>query len=66
MDIENRIIELETRISYQDHIIQELNEVVTRQQQQIDRLEKSLKQMSEHMKAINPARPEDETLPPHY
>jgi SlyX protein len=69
MDLDNRIIELETKVSYQDHIIQELNEAVTGQQQQIDAMEKHLKQMSEHMKAINPsdpARPEEEAPPPHY
>ena len=29
MDIEDRLVELETKVSYQDHIIQELNDVVT-------------------------------------
>lgn len=69
MDLENRIIELETKVSYQDHTIQELNEVVIRQQQQIDQLEKNVNQLSGHLKALNPsdlARPEEETPPPHY
>jgi len=69
MDLENRIIELETKISYQDHTIQELNEVVIGQQQQIDQLEKNVNKLSEHLKAQNPsdlARPEEEAPPPHY
>jgi SlyX protein len=69
MDIENRIIELETKVSYQDHTIQELNEVVIQQQQQIDQLEKNVNQLSGHLKSLNPsdlARPEEEAPPPHY
>jgi len=69
MDLENRIIELETKISYQDHTIQELNEVVTGQQGQIDQLEKNVNKLSEHLKAQTPsdlARPEEEAPPPHY
>ena len=69
MDLENRIIELETKVSYQDHTIQELNEVVIRQQQQIDELEKNVNKLSAHLKAQNPsdlARPEEEAPPPHY
>jgi len=69
MDLENRIIELETKVSYQEHIIEQLNEVVIRQQQQIDAVEKRVNQISGHMKALNPpdlARPEEEAPPPHY
>jgi len=69
MDIEHRIIELETRLSYQDRLIQELNEVVTRQQNQIDHLEAGMKRVRDHMKesaASQIARPDEETPPPHY
>lgn len=48
--MEERIIELETRISYQDHMIGELNDVVTSQQKQIDRLEKQVQRMEQHLK----------------
>ncbi len=67
--MENRLIELETKISYQDHIIDELNDVVTRQQQQIDRLEKAMKSLNEHLKQAGSsglARPDEEVPPPHY
>jgi len=67
--MENRLIELETKISYQDHLIDELNDVVTRQQQQIDRLEKAVKNLNEHLKQGNSsglARPDEEVPPPHY
>ena len=67
--MENRIIELETKISYQEHIIQELNDVVTHQQKQIDRLEADMNRVREHLKGGSSsqfARPEEEVPPPHY
>ncbi len=67
--MQQRIIELETRIAYQDHTIGELNEVVTRQQQQIDALEEAVAQLRRHLKQGGDsglARPEEEVPPPHY
>ncbi len=67
--MEDRIIELETKLSYQDHMIQELNDVVTRQQKQIDTLEIELRRVREHLKSSSSsqiARPEEEVPPPHY
>jgi len=66
--MENRLIELETKISYQEHLLQELNDVIASQQQQIDRLEKEMKRMREHLKGSDSqlARPEEEAPPPHY
>jgi SlyX protein len=69
MDLENRIIELETRLSYQDHVIQELNEVVIRQQNQIDSLIRDGRRIRDHLKEQNQtevSRPEEEAPPPHY
>ena len=69
MDLENRIIELETRLSYQDHVIQELNEVVVHQQDQIESLIRDSRRMRDHLKEQNQsgiARPEEEAPPPHY
>ncbi|NWF36696.1 SlyX family protein [Mariprofundus sp. KV] len=67
--MEERLIELETKISYQDHLIGELNDVVTRQQNQIDRLEKAMSRLHEQMKSGSDsglARPDEEAPPPHY
>ncbi|HKI61500.1 MAG TPA: SlyX family protein [Mariprofundaceae bacterium] len=69
MDLENRIIELETRLSYQDHVIQELNEVVIRQQNQIDSLIRDRRRIMDHLKEQGQAEalsPEEEAPPPHY
>jgi len=67
--MQTRLIELETKISYQDHIIGELNDVVIRQQRQIDQLEKSVKRLQSQLKQSDHsdiARPEEEAPPPHY
>jgi len=67
--IESRLTELETKISYQDHLIGELNDVVTKQQQQIDKLEKEVLRMRDHLKQGSDsglARPDEESAPPHY
>ena len=61
--LNKRIIELETRLTYQDHTIEQLNEVVTSQQNQIARLESDIKRIKAHLKAgdSNIARPEEES-----
>ncbi|ATX82854.1 SlyX protein [Mariprofundus ferrinatatus] len=67
--MEKRIIELETKISYQDHIISELDDVVTSQQKQIEKLEKEMKRVQAHLKALTSsglAHPDEESPPPHY
>ena len=38
---EERIIELETKVSYQEDLLQELNKLVTSQQSQLDQLTKT-------------------------
>jgi len=67
--MEERLIELETKISYQDHLINELNDVVVRQQQQINQLEKQMVRFGDHLKQASGsglARPDEEVPPPHY
>jgi SlyX protein len=69
MDLNERIIELETKSSYQEHLTQELNEVVISQQKQIDALQASVQRMSDYLKnnqGSQLARPDEEVPPPHY
>jgi len=64
-----RITELEAKVTYQEHAIQELNDVVAGQQKQIDILQADVSRILAHLKEISPsqiARPEEETPPPHY
>jgi len=67
--MDSRLTELEMKISYQDHVIGELNDVVTGQQKQIDQLESSVLRLSEHLKQAGGsglARADEEVPPPHY
>ena len=62
---EERFIAIETKILHQDRIIEELHEVIYRQQNTINKLEKKLKQMEDMANADNEIRPTNEK-PPHY
>ncbi|WP_368893041.1 SlyX family protein [Proteus mirabilis] len=63
------LIQLESKIAFQDATIEELNQVVTQQQIEISRFKEALKIVTERLKSSQSsmlARPEDETPPPHY
>ncbi len=66
---EQRIIELETKISYQEDLVQELNKHIIDQQQQIDTLESLCERLKEQLKEIMLGMPDiasDDEKPPHY
>ena len=68
-EIEELLIQLESKIAFQDATIEELNQVVTQQQIEISRFKEALKIVTERLKSSHSsmlARPEDETPPPHY
>jgi len=67
--MENRLIELETRMAFQDHTLQELNSVIVRQQQEIAALTREIEILKAQFKTLAPelvASRGDETPPPHY
>ena len=67
--MDERLAELEVRVSFQDKTIQELNEVVTRQQFQIYQMTKDLVHLKAQLTVLAPSLvvPQDqETPPPHY
>jgi SlyX protein len=66
---EKRIIELEIKAAYQDDLLQTLNTIVTRQQQQIDRLEATCRLLNEKITSLSAETAGVETVPevpPHY
>lgn len=68
-NLDGRMIELETRLTFQEHTLQALNEVVTRQQQQIEALVREIEALKDRLRAAapSPVGPlEDEKPPPHY
>ena len=69
--MEARIIDLESRIAFQEDAIQALNLTVSRQQRRLDELQGEIealqalvRQMA--MQSAPLADPADETPPPHY
>lgn len=68
---EERIIELEIKVAYQEDLLQSLNQVVSHQQQQIDRLEGVCRLLNERMQNLltetgsNTGETVHE-IPPHY
>ena len=67
--MENVLEYLETKLIYQEKIIEDLNEVVTTQQRQIDDILKKLLGLEAHVTAILPSitrTPAEESPPPHY
>lgn len=68
-DIEKRLTELEIRFTYQDHLIEELNEVIIRQQKEITQLRSLWQKLEEGkfggidqgIKSLS-----EEVPPPHY
>ena len=67
--MKERLDELEVRAAFQEQTIQELNDVITRQQQEIDRLVKDMEMVKSRLKGLAPSLvipQEEEKPPPHY
>lgn len=67
--MKERIIELETRLAFQDQTIQALNGALVDQQHQIDGLRRELERLRERIGSLGVsqvASPAEETPPPHY
>lgn len=66
-DLQERIIELEKRVAYLDMQIEELTDVINRQEKALGILQKKLTDLSEQMDSGALVKPlEDEVPPPHY
>ena len=66
---EQRLVEIESRLAYQDQQLHELNEVVTKQQEKIMRLEDLFASIVERMRSLveaAPAASSRDERPPHY
>ena len=67
--MDRKINDLEIRFMHQERTIQELNDIVCRQELAIERLERDMKQLQEQMKQLVPSltrTAEEEEAPPHY
>ena len=67
--VDSAIIDLQTKLSFQDGLLEELNQVVTEQQHQIMRMESALETLRVQVKTLqtyNRSGEAKEPLPPHY
>lgn len=66
---EERLVNIETKIAYQEDLIEELNKTVYQQQQKLDRLEAVCKSLAKNIQSLaaagNEGQPANER-PPHY
>lgn len=63
-----RLTDIETKLSFQEDQIDELNKTIYRQQQQIERLEAICEALAKQVRSLNEAGegPAANERPPHY
>lgn len=67
--MDERLIELETRVAFQDDLLHQLNEIVSRQSVELDSLILQVRRLQERMEGMEPPHMKsqaEETPPPHY
>ncbi|BBA32584.1 protein SlyX homolog [Methylocaldum marinum] len=67
--IEKRLVDLETKLAYQEDTIQALNNIVFEQQKQIDQLEAACRLLIDRVGQLAAAADLQKTIdekPPHY
>lgn len=66
---ENRLIDIEIKLTHQEDAVDELNKVVCQQQKKIDHLEAICEALIRHVKELSDSATEQRTTnetPPHY
>lgn len=65
--IEDRLTDLEIKFSHQDHLVEELNKIVSNQQQLIDKLIKEIQDLKISIEgSAQSSRTLEDDVPPHY
>lgn len=66
---DERLIDIETKIAHQEHIVGELNDALASQQTQIAQLELQVRTLTDRIRAIaavGTGTADDDAPPPHY
>lgn len=68
MNLEEGIIELQTKYAYQEDLLQTLNDIVVEQQAELAMLKSDMKRMRESLRSMNTqsVRADEDVPPPHY
>lgn len=64
--MDDRLTELETRVSYQDQIIDDLNKVIIELRNQVEKLDERYLKIAETLKEDSVKDSSLEVPPPHY
>lgn len=67
--MKQRITELEIRFTHEERTVQELNEIVCRQELRLETLEREVRLVMEQLKMLLPSltrEQDEEEQPPHY
>ena len=66
---EERLVNIETKITYQEDLIEELNKTVYQQQKKLERLEAACEALARHIASLAESANESKSVnerPPHY
>ncbi len=67
---EERLVNIETKIAFQEDLIEELNKTIYQQQTRLDRLEATCEALARHIaslaEAVNEGKSAANERPPHY
>jgi len=66
---EQRFVDIETKLAHQEHLLLELDDVITKQQEKIMRLEGLCESIIERLRSLGEAAAADPNVrevPPHY
>lgn len=67
--MDSRLTELETRVAFQDDLLDALNRIVADQQRQIELMQREIRLVYDQLKSLSPseiALGNDDERPPHY
>ncbi len=67
--MQERLIELETRLAFQEETLEQLNRIIVRQQTTLDSLQREIDLLKKRLAELQPlplADPKQEPPPPHY
>lgn len=67
-ELEKRLVDLEGRLAFQDDTIQTLNDMVSRQQLELDKVSRAMELLARRQADLAASLPNegDEPPPPHY
>jgi SlyX protein len=66
---ESRFEDIETKLSFQEHLLENLNDALTGQQRQLDELQRQITKISDMMESTQEDQADNshqEAPPPHY